>query len=83
MFESTENKINLILNENRTINEMLSIYLKIIKKPDLVEQKYNPRFIFSGKDLTFEDKTLMSQFFNIYSHPKITVVWPNELTGGP
>ena len=55
-------KITLILNQNRTVEEMLTIYLKTIKKPELIGQKSNPRFIYNAENLYFGDKRLIDGY---------------------
>ena len=62
-FQSTnEELITLILNQNRTVEEMLTIYLKTIKKPELIGQKSNPRFIYNAENLYFGDKRLIDDY---------------------
>jgi V8-like Glu-specific endopeptidase len=70
------NKVNqtvLVFNQNRTVDEMLTIYLKTIKKPELIGQKYNPRFIYNGKVLKFGDKALISNLFTTFNG--VFVIW--------
>jgi len=73
---------NLIFNPNRTVDEMLTAYLKKIKRPELIGKKHNPRFIYNLKDLLFGDKTLLSNLTSSWSI-EIFVSWPNTAIGGP
>jgi len=81
--DNISNRNNLVLNPNTTVDEMLTAYLKKIKKPELIGQKCNPRFIYNAQDLFFGDKTPILNIFKSLYLIKITTVWPNELMGGP
>jgi hypothetical protein len=41
---------------------MLTIYLKTIKKPELIGQNSNPRFIYNAENLYFGDKRLIDGY---------------------
>ena len=76
IFRSTHGEIiTLLLNPNRTVDEMLTIYLKTINKPELIGQRYNPKFVFNAEFLYFGDKRLICQYFQKYSNPSVTVIW--------
>ena len=66
--------ITLLLNQNRTVDEMLTIYLKTIKKPELIGHINNPRFIYNCEDIYFGDKTLILQYFKNLDFQTIKVV---------
>ena len=75
-------KTVLILDPNRTVDEMLTAYLKKIKSPEFNGKKNNLRFIYDSKDLLFGDKTLLSNL--TYSwRIEIFVSWPNFVIEGP
>jgi len=75
---------NLVLNPNTTVDEMLTVYLKKIKKPELIGQKANPRFLYNAMTLYFGDKTpILNIFKSVYLNQKIIVEWPDILIGGP
>ena len=69
---------NLILNKNRTVDEMLKIFLKGIKN-ELIVRKTEPNFSYNSEPLYFGDKTLISQKFKLNSI--IYVIWPKEMLG--
>ena len=71
--DQCDNQTVLVFNQNRTVDEMLTIYLKTIKKPELIGQKYNPRFIYNGKVLKFGDKALISNLFTTFNG--VFVIW--------
>ena len=68
--------IPLIFNPNRTVDEILTAYLKKIKKQKFNGQKDNPKFLFNGKLLYFGDKTVISNLFKCNKfQSQITVIW--------
>ena len=68
--------ISLIFNPNRTVDEILTAYLKKIKKQKFNSQKDNPKFLFNGKLLYFGDKTVISNLFKCNKfQSQITVIW--------
>ena len=68
--------IPLIFNPNRTVDEILTAYLKKIKKQKFNGQKDNPKFLFNGKYLYFGDKTVISNLFKFNKfQSQITVIW--------
>ena len=54
-FDFNNNKTNLVLDDNISINEMLILFLKRIGKEDYIG-KNEYRFIYSGEIINFDDK---------------------------
>ena len=79
IIDDNHQKIPFILNNNRTVDEILSNYLKTIKKLELIEQNNKIDFIFNGKALYFGDKTPI-YYYSHYSFSKIIISWSNKLT---
>ena len=79
-------KTVLLLIPNRTIDEMLTAYLKKIKKPEFIGRKhdpYSPRFIYNNNTLSFGDKTKILKLFKWSLHPTIFVFCQNNLISLP
>ena len=55
-------KTVLILNPNRTVDEMLTAYLKRIKNPELIGQNNKLLFLLNNNILSFGDQTPISNF---------------------
>ena len=76
-----DNKNVLLLKGNRTVDEMLTAFLKKIKKPEFIGQKndpYSPIFIYNNSTLSFGDKTLILKLFKSLN-PIIIVLWQSNI----
>ena len=78
--DTAHNCTSVILNSNRTVNEMLIAYLKKIKKSELIDKIL---FLYNAEKLYFGNKTLISNLFERKKNPNLTVIWQNEVIGGP
>ena len=74
-------KTSLILNPNKTVAEMLYIYLKKIGKSEMFGKVENIEFIYNSEKLNFSDSTPLYKFLG-YTIALIKVSWKKNLVGG-
>ena len=72
---------SLILNPNKTVAEMLYIYLKKIGKSEMFGKVENIEFIYNSEKLNFSDSTPLYKFLG-YTIALIKVSWKKNLVGG-
>ena len=72
---------SLILNPNRTVAEMLYIYLKKIGKSEMFGKVENIEFIYNSEKLNFSDSTPLYKLLR-NTKTLIYVSWKKSLVGG-
>jgi hypothetical protein len=73
---------SLILNPNKTVAEMLYIYLKKIGKSEMFGKVENIEFIYNSEKLNFSDSTPLYKFIGFRNNTLIKVSWKKNLLGG-
>ena len=74
---------NIVVNYGTTIDQLLTKYLKLVKRPDLIGNKSNKTvFLYNLCKLRFGDKTTVENYFKGVSNPIIIVNDVNNLPGG-
>ena len=72
----------IVVNYETTIDQLLTKYLLLVKRPDLIGNISKIAFIFNACYLRFGDKTTVLNFFKGISNPKIIVNDVNNLASG-
>ena len=71
---------SLILNPNKTVAEMLYIYLKKIGKSEMFGKVENIEFIYNSEKLNFSDSTPLYKLLRYNTFIKVS--WKKSLLGG-
>ena len=75
-------KTSLIINPNKTVAEMLYIYLKKIGKSEMFGKVENIEFIYNSEKLNFFDSTPLYKLLRYTNNTLIKVSWKKSLLGG-
>ena len=82
IFKTTQGVVtNVFINPQKTMGELIQVYLKRMGKPELINKKGGVCFLYNANKITFDDKRIIDDFFRGNNTPIIMVNDIHSLIG--
>ena len=82
IFKTTQGVVtNVFINPQKTMGELIQVYLKRMGKPELINKKDGVCFLYNANKIKFDDKRIIDDFFRGNTSPIIMVNDIHSLIG--
>ena len=82
IFKTTQGVVtNVFINPQKTMGELIQVYLKRMGKPELINKKDGVCFLYNANKIKFDDKRVIDDFFRGNTSPIIMVNDIHSLIG--
>jgi len=82
IFKTTQGVVtNVFINPQKTMGELIQVYLKRMGKPELIKKKDGVCFLYNANKIKFDDKRIIDDFFRGNNAPIIMVNDIHSLIG--